>query len=174
MIQSEIFDDHRGSFHEWFRSEQLLQLTGLHFQVRQANVSVSHKSTIRGIHYSTSQEGQMKLVTCLAGSILDVVVDIRPNSPTYKTYAYVTLDSRSAKSVLIGKGLGHAFFALEEQTVVSYLLTSPYSKSEEFAISPFDPDLGINWPSTDVILSTKDRFAPELKLLEKNGSLPNM
>ncbi len=174
LIQNDVFFDERGAFHEWFHNSKVLEKTGVNFEVKQANVSKSQRTTLRGIHFSLAEEGQSKLVTCVSGSILDVIVDLRQNSPTYKESVYVTLSSQSRTSVLIGPGLGHAFYALEDETVVTYLLSSYYSKDQEFTISPFDLDLAIKWPTTNVVMSSRDRLAPELHVLETEGLLPKI
>jgi dTDP-4-dehydrorhamnose 3,5-epimerase len=163
VIESNVHGDDRGFFREWFQSERLKDLTSFDFQVKQANLSMSNKGVVRGIHYSLSSVGQAKLVTCARGLIWDVVIDIRPNSPTFRKWIATELRPESGTSVFISEGLGHAFMALENESVISYLLSSPYSPKEEFAINPLDPEINIEWPGTKLSFSARDKAAPFLK-----------
>jgi dTDP-4-dehydrorhamnose 3,5-epimerase len=131
---------------------------------------------LRGIHYSLADKGQSKFVTCVRGSILDVVVDIRPNSLTYKKWLAVELTESNGQSVLIGNGLGHAFLALENKSTVSYLVTSRYSPQDEFEINPLDSDIGIQWPlqRSEIQISKKDLSAPTLLSQLQKNKLPTM
>ena len=162
IIDSQVYGDERGFFREWFQSEVFENETGLKFAPVQANLSRSAKGVVRGIHFSRAHAGQSKLVTCANGRVLDVVVDIRPDSPTFKSWEAIELDPSSGRSVFIGHGLGHAFLALEDESVVTYLLSSPYSPTEEFEVNPFDEEIGIKWPASNLSLSKKDAAAPTL------------
>lgn len=163
IISADQFKDLRGSFREWLPNSACKEIFGTNFEVAQANFSVSKKGTLRGIHYSLAPVGQAKLVTCLTGKIYDVVVDLRPNSNTFGKWHGVILDSDTPLSIYLGPGLGHAFLALEDQTGVAYLLSSPYNKDLEFGIDPFDPEIGINWPDAKYILSDKDKLSPRVR-----------
>lgn len=105
VAHSDLWNDERGFFREWFKAEEVYEATGLNFSIQQANISQSHSGVIRGIHYSLAQEGQAKWITCVAGSLIDVVVDIRPNSPTFKKIEYIELTPENGVSVLVGPGL---------------------------------------------------------------------
>jgi dTDP-4-dehydrorhamnose 3,5-epimerase len=107
--------------------------------------------------------GQAKWVTCANGSLWDVIVDIRPKSPTFKRWVAVELRAEEGKALFISEGLGHAFLSLEDDTVTSYLLTTPYSLKDEFAINPQDPEIAIKWPDVPLLFSEKDAGAPSLK-----------
>jgi dTDP-4-dehydrorhamnose 3,5-epimerase len=177
VAEINVWHDDRGFFREWFKHEEVLRLTGIDFSAMQANFSLSKKGVIRGIHYSLAPEGQAKWVTCVSGSIVDVIVDIRPNSPTYKKIEYIELNSDKGVAVLIGPGLGHGFISLAENSGVSYLLNSPYNPAYELELSPIDIDLGIRWQKylnneTEIILSEKDRLSPSLMQRELNLELP--
>ena len=177
LVESEVFDDARGSFREWFKSEEIKNATGIDFLVAQANVSTSARGVIRGIHYSLAPEGQAKWITCTNGRILDVIVDLRPDSPTYKRVEYVELESTSGRAIFLTTGLGHGFISLEDNSVVTYLLSSPYSPEFEFEIQPIDSDLNINWKVDSILessylLSTKDLKAPTLAERLSEGKLP--
>lgn len=160
IAHSSAYDDDRGFFREWFKAGEAREKLGLNFEVEQANISTSRKGVVRGIHYSLVSKGQGKWVTCVAGSIWDVVVDIRPSSPTFKKWIGLQLDGSSGDSLIISEGLGHGFVALQDNSSVAYLLTSPYSPENEFAIQPLDSELAINWPIGDLQLSKKDSVAP--------------
>jgi len=178
LASSHIWVDARGSFCEWFKASEVFEATGVHFDVQQANISQSNRGVIRGIHYSLSSCGQAKWVTCVKGKIMDIVVDIRPSSVTYGEYLSIDLVAGDGRAVLIGQGLGHAFISLEDETTVSYLLSSPYSPGDEYEINPLDPKIGINWnlnlvDGTEIILSQKDSAAPSLSDRAADGKLPD-
>lgn len=174
LAESPIWKDDRGSFREWFKSESFELAVGRKFSVNQANTSVSSKGTLRGIHYSIAPEGQAKWITCIAGSIKDVIVDIRLNSPTFGKWIEVELKADSGKAIFISEGLGHGFLAMEEGTCVAYLVSTPFSPSFEFEINPLDPQIAINWGMDfeDLKISPKDRDAPSLSTRESEGKLP--
>ena len=177
LAESQVWKDERGSFQEWFKSEEVFEATGIKFSVEQANISSSKKNVIRGIHYSLAPGGQAKWVTCASGRIVDVVVDIRPNSPTFKKIEYVNLQAGDGKSIFIGPGLGHAFISLEDDTNVSYLISSPYSPEFEYGIHPMDPELKIDWSlgsglDKSAVISAKDSDAPTLETRSLEGRLP--
>lgn len=163
LFRSSAHHDERGYFREWFRADDLNKLLGKSFKLAQSNISKSKKGVVRGIHFSTAPEGQAKWVTCSSGSIWDVVVDIRPSSPTFKKWVAHELNATNGLSVFISEGLGHAFAALADDSVITYLLSSPYDPSREFAINPQDPDINIKWPLDNPIFSAKDQSAPNLK-----------
>jgi dTDP-4-dehydrorhamnose 3,5-epimerase len=174
LFESPVFRDERGLFREWFKSEAVEEYTGRKFEIAQANVSLSSKGTLRGIHYSMTPKGQAKWVTCVAGSIKDVIIDIRPNSPTFGNWIEVELSGDAGKAVFIGEGLGHGFLALEENTVVSYLVSTSFSVIDEYEINPLDKEIGIKWDIEPELLkiSEKDRMAPTLSEQLSRGKLP--
>ena len=177
LAESHVWRDDRGFFREWFKREEIFSKTGIDFSAQQANISVSNKGVIRGIHYSLAPEGQAKWITCVTGSIIDVIVDIRPNSPTYKKVEYIDLKGNESRSLLIGAGLGHGFISLEDGTSLSYLLSSPYLPEAEFEILPIDEKLKINWHlelvgELGIVLSPKDAQAPTLEERRVQGKLP--
>ena len=165
LAESPVWSDERGFFREWFKSEDIEKATGKSFGIEQANISVSSKGTLRGIHYSIAPRGQAKWVTCVTGSIKDVIVDIRPESNNYGKWVAVELSGNSGKAVYISEGLGHGFIALEDNTAVAYLVSTPFSPSHEFEINPLDEKLAINWGMEleDLKISDKDKNAPTLE-----------
>lgn len=174
LVSSPVLVDERGTFRQWFEYEKILSFAGLDFSVAQANLSESKRGTVRGIHYSMATDGQAKLVTCVAGEIKDFIVDIRLNSATYGKFASVGLKSGDGQAVLISAGLGHGFVSLLEGSTISYLVTSPYSPSDEFAINPLDPEIGIDWgfPVSELLFSERDFKAQSLSERKSSGRLP--
>jgi dTDP-4-dehydrorhamnose 3,5-epimerase len=171
--------DDRGVFLEWFRSDRFVETTGHRFTIEQANCSVSKAGTIRGIHFAQLPPSQAKYVTCPSGAILDVVVDIRVDSPTFGQWDAVLLDDVDRTALYLGEGLGHAFIALEDGTVVNYLCSAPYAPGREHGVHPLDPAIGIEWPTQGRdgsplthSLSPKDEQAPPLADLVDSGLLP--
>jgi dTDP-4-dehydrorhamnose 3,5-epimerase len=174
VAESPVRTDDRGSFHEWFKLSDIEKATKRKFDLEQANVSSSKKGTIRGIHYSLAAKGQAKWITCISGSIRDVVVDIRPKSKTFGKWIAIDLYGNSGKAVFCSEGLGHGFISLENNSTVAYLTTSTYSPTEEFDINPLDETLGIDWKLQleDFLISEKDRNAPGLHQRRTEGKLP--
>jgi dTDP-4-dehydrorhamnose 3,5-epimerase len=174
LATSPLWADDRGGFREWFRFADIEAVTGINFSVAQANLSESKGGVVRGIHYSLAPMGQAKWVTCVTGAIRDVIVDIRPTSPTYGKYVSVDLVGGDGQVVLIGASLGHGFVSLIDGSTVAYLVTSPYSPNDEFEINPLDPVIAIDWglPSSELLLSPKDVGAPGLTARRAEGKLP--
>jgi dTDP-4-dehydrorhamnose 3,5-epimerase len=174
VAESPVWSDERGFFREWFKSADVFAATGINFSIQQANISQSQRGVIRGIHYSLASEGQAKWVTCVNGGIRDVIVDIRPSSPTFGKSVFVELNGLDGRAVLIGPGLGHGFGSLSDSSTIAYLLSSPYSPTEEFEINPLDEKLGINWGCdlSELKISDKDKHAPTLAERLAEGKLP--
>ena len=145
LAESPVWKDDRGFFREWFKAENVKSVTGLDFGIEQANISVSSEGTLRGIHYSIAPRGQAKWITCISGSMQDVIVDIRPTSKTFGQWIDIELRGDSGKSVFISEGLGHGFLALEDNTTVAYLVSTPFSPTNEYEINPRDPAGAANY-----------------------------
>lgn len=174
LAESPAWSDDRGFFREWFKSEDIKTATGRDFGIEQANISLSSAGTLRGIHYSIASRGQAKWITCVSGSIQDVIVDIRPESKTFGQWVDVELKGDSGKAILISEGLGHGFLALEDNTAVAYLVSTPFSLMDEFEINPLDTKISINWRMKlgELKMSQKDLHAPTLDQQLKEGKLP--
>ena len=174
LAESPVWRDDRGFFREWFKSVDVKKATGRDFGIEQANISLSSRGTLRGIHYSIAPRGQAKWITCVAGSIKDVIVDIRPDSHTFGKWIEVELSGSSGNAVFIGEDLGHGFLALEDNTAVAYLVSTPCSPTDEFEINPLDEKIGINWGMdlSDLKISDKDKNAPTLAERLAEGKLP--
>lgn len=165
--------DGRGSFLEWYRHDRLAEAVGHRLDLRQGNLSVSRKGVLRGIHFASVPIGQAKYVTVAAGSVLDFVVDVRVGSPTFGRWESVRLDAVDRRCLYLAEGLGHAFVALEDDTVVSYLVSDTFNPDREHGIDPADARIGLSLPSgLDVIVSEKDAAAPTLEEAERLGLLP--
>jgi len=167
--------DDRGLFLESFRHDLLAEATGRAFELRQANVSVSRKGVVRGIHFADTPPGQAKYVSVTRGAGIDFIIDIRVGSPTFGTWDSVVLDAESRHSVFISEGLGHAFAALADDTTLTYLVSSPYNPALEHDLNVLDPDIGLVFPAElgDPVLSPKDLAAPSLAELVAAGTLPD-
>ena len=175
LVESPVWRDDRGFFREWFKAEDIKNVTGRSFGIEQANISVSSAGTLRGIHYSIAPHGQAKWITCVAGSIKDVIVDIRADSLTFGKWVDVLLTGDSGQAIFISEGLGHGFLTLEDKTAVAYLISTPFSPKYEFELNPFDKKIGINWGMDfgELKISDKDENAPTLAELFAQGKLPN-
>ena len=173
-ISNIVHSDERGEFVEWFRADRIKEQTGLDFSTIQANLSVSQRGTVRGIHFADVPPGQAKYVMCPTGAIQDFIVDIRVGSPTFGKWEAVTITAKDRNAVLLDVGLGHAFVALEDGTTVTYLVTDRYRPEAEHAINPQDSDLGLEFPfaGDELLVSTKDREAPSLADALSSGMLP--
>ncbi len=172
--------DDRGVFLEWFRADEFAAMTGHRLDLAQANCSVSAAGTIRGIHFAQLPPSQAKYVTCMAGAVLDVVVDLRVGSPTFGRWEAVELDDVDRRAVYLSEGLGHAFMALTGTAVVSYLCSAPYAPGREHGVNPLDEEIGITWPRfgrdgapLTSLLSPKDQDAPTLAQAGERGLLPS-
>ena len=174
LAESPVWGDDRGFFREWFKSEDVLAATGISFSIQQANISQSQRGVIRGIHYSLAPQGQAKWITCVAGSIQDVIVDIRPDSKTFGQWIDVELKGNSGKAILISEGLGHSFLTLEDNTAVAYLVSTPFSPTDEFEVNPLDEKIAIKWNMdlSSLKISEKDKAAPTLAERLAQGKLP--
>jgi len=173
-ITNTVHGDERGEFVEWFRADRIKNATGLDFSPIQANLSVSEKGTLRGIHFADVPPGQAKYVMCATGSIQDYVVDIRVGSPTFGQWEAATITAKERNAILLDVGLGHAFVALEGGTTVTYLVTDHYKPHAEHAINPLDPELSLDFPfsGVDLLASAKDREAPSFADVLASGMLP--
>jgi dTDP-4-dehydrorhamnose 3,5-epimerase len=180
-ITPKQFGDERGLFLEWFKQPTFADATGRALSLAQANCSVSAAGVLRGIHYADVPPGQAKYVTCVSGSVLDVVVDLRVGSPTYGQWDSVLLDTAERRAIFLSEGLGHGFLALEDNSTVMYLCSTPYNPEREHEINPLDPEIGIDWPTVgrdgrplEYRLSEKDHAATTLAQVHDAGRLPRM
>jgi dTDP-4-dehydrorhamnose 3,5-epimerase len=169
---SKVHRDNRGSFLEWFKLEELNSMLDESISFTQGNVSISSEGVLRGIHYSIAEIGQSKWVTCLSGKIEDFIIDLRLNSPTFKQYLQITLSGLDGQAIFIPQGFGHAFVSMEENSIVSYLVSSDFDPNFEQAINPMDQDINVRWPTKNLILSEKDKNAYSLLEMVEMKLLP--
>ena len=166
--------DERGVFVESFRGDLLAQATGRRFDVVQANVSVSARGVLRGIHVTDVPGGQAKYVTAVAGRLVDFVVDLRVGSPTFGEWDAVVLDAQDRRAVFLAEGLGHAILSLEDGTTAHYLCSAAYDPAKDRAVNPLDPRVGLDIPKDlTLTVSPKDAAAPTLETAETAGLLPS-
>ena len=163
ILEPKYFEDDRGYYTESYSSRTLREY-GIDTVFVQDNHLMSlKKGTIRGIHFQNYPKAQSKLLRCTKGSILDIVVDLRKSSPTYKNWISVILSEKNRKQIFIPKGYGHACISLEDNTQVQYKVDELYYPEYDRAIAWNDPELNIDWTIDNVILSKKDREATFLK-----------
>ncbi len=176
VVTPQLHGDSRGLFLELFKEQPFTDAIGHPLHLAQANCSVSARGTVRGIHFADVPPGQAKYVTCLSGSVLDVIVDIRVGSPTFGKWVSVGLDDVHRRSVYLSEGLGHGFASLADGSTVAYLCSEPYAPQREHEIHPLDPQLGIDWGLSpqEMGLSAKDTAAPTLAEARDSGALPAM
>ena len=172
-FRPKIFPDPRGLFVAPFQEPVFVHATGHPLRVAQSNHSVSRRGVIRGVHFSDVPPGQAKYVYCPRGALLDVAIDVRVGSPTFGRWDTAQLDTESYRAVYLAEGIGHAFIALTDDTVMAYLCSTGYNPGAERTVNPLDPDLALPWPTDlELVLSDKDRTAPTLAEALQAGILP--
>ncbi|MFD7661818.1 dTDP-4-dehydrorhamnose 3,5-epimerase family protein [Streptomyces sp. NPDC059788] len=170
-----VFPDNRGLFISPYQEEAFTEAHGAPlFPVAQTNHSVSRRGVVRGIHYTVTPPGTAKYVYCARGRALDIVVDVRVGSPTYGRWDSVLMDQQDHRAMYFPVGVGHAFVALEDDTVMSYMLSSSYVPENELALSALDPSLGLPvGEDAEPVLSERDRAAITLAEARQQGLLPD-
>ena len=163
IVEPKVFGDHRGFFMESW-SKRAFEEAGLHYDFVQDNHSSSMvKGTLRGIHFQKGDKAQAKLVRCVKGAVLDVAVDLRPSSPTYKQWVGVELSAENKRQLLIPRGFGHGFVTLTDDVEFLYKADNFYAPEADGGIRWNDPELSIDWGVGNPILSQKDQNSPWLK-----------
>jgi len=173
-FRPKVYSDDRGAFVSPFQQRAFVRALGHPlFAVAQTNHSRSRRGVVRGAHYTRTPPGVAKYVHCARGSALDVVIDVRAGSRTFGVWDAVPLDERTLTSVYFPVGVAHAFVALEDDTVMSYLLSGEYVADDELALSTLDPALDLDIPTDPApILSERDTAAPTLDQALQAGLLP--
>ncbi len=168
VIEPEKLEDERGFFARTFCRKEF-EGHGLNPNLVQCNISFNKReSTIRGMHYQVKPYGETKLVSCVGGAIYDIIIDLRPNSPTYCQWLAVELTSENFKLLYVPEGFAHGFLVLSEVADVVYKVTSEYSPQAERGIIWNDPQLAIEWSIEEPLLSIQDTRHPTLKEADNN------
>jgi dTDP-4-dehydrorhamnose 3,5-epimerase len=162
VIKPRIFGDDRGHFFESW-SKQSFDEVGLDLNFVQDNQSLSGKGVLRGLHFQNPPYAQGKLVRVIKGSVLDIAVDIRKDSPTYGQHFSIELTEKNKTIVWIPSGFAHGFLTLKDNTIFTYKCTGVYNKDSEGALLWNDKDLNINWKVNDPLVSEKDLVAGNFK-----------
>ena len=168
LLEPQVHGDERGFMVETYRRDAWAEL-GVEVEFVQHNHSRSARNTLRGLHFQT-EPGQAKLVRCPRGRVFDVAVDLRRGSPTYGQWEGHVLDDEAHRQLFVPAGFGHGFAVLSEVADVAYQLSSLYDPATEAGIAWDDPDVGVEWPVDEPLLSDRDKAAP--RLAEVAGSLP--
>ncbi len=169
LVELEPRGDDRGFFARTMCREEF-SVIGIESDFVQQNISYSaQRGTLRGLHFQKSPHGEDKLIRCISGAIVDVIVDIRQDSPTYMQHQMFELTSRNRLQLFVPKGFAHSFMTLEENVEVSYLVTTRYTPSSEDGLRYDDEALGIEWPLPVSVISDKDANWPLIS--QRDGRL---
>ncbi|MFI6980711.1 dTDP-4-dehydrorhamnose 3,5-epimerase family protein [Embleya sp. NPDC050154] len=171
-ITPRLHGDPRGMFTEWYRFDHLAKVVGHPLDLAQANMSVSARGVVRGVHFADVPPGQAKYLTCVRGALLDVVVDLRVGSPTFGRWESVLLDDVERKALYVSEGIGHGFCAQSEDATLVYLCSATYAPEREHTVHPLDPRLAIDWQTDAPVLSARDAEAPSFDDATSSGLLP--
>ena len=168
-IKPSVFKDERGYFFESFNERKFNELTGLNIHFVQDNQSLSSYGVLRGLHFQKGEYAQAKLVRVIRGKVLDVAVDLRPDSPTFGQYHSVILSDENQLQFFVPRGFAHGFAVLSPEAEFFYKCDNYYHKSSEDGILFNDPELEINWeiPFHDILLSEKDEQNKTLSEFKK-------
>ena len=157
LIELEKYRDERGTFARQFCKKELAA-AGIDFDIKQCNLSNNYKAgVLRGMHYQKEPYPEIKLVSCMRGKIYDVIVDIRPNSPTYKKWISNILSEENGRMVYIPSGVAHGFQVLEDNSLLYYQLGEFFMPDYYAGVRYNDPAFGIEWPIADVIITERDK-----------------
>lgn len=165
ILEPQIHTDERGMFFEVFRKKELEFFLGYNIEFVQENISISKKGVLRGLHFQRGDSAQAKLVSVQRGEVVDVIVDIRPDSASFGQHIKVNLSEANKKSIFIPKGMAHGFLTLTDKVVFNYLCDNYYNPDQESGILYNDSDLAIDWgfSLSELIVSEKDLLLPTFK-----------
>ncbi|MGS4345874.1 dTDP-4-dehydrorhamnose 3,5-epimerase [Myroides odoratus] len=168
VLHPRVFQDERGYFFESYNQAVFEAQTGVRVNFVQDNQSHSQKGTLRGLHFQTGVHQQAKLVRVIQGEVLDVIVDLRLNSPTYGQHLSLVLSEENQKQLFVPKGFAHGFLVLSETAIFAYKCDNYYVKEAERGLLYNDPALAIDWPAIGqaYILSAKDAVLPYLNQVD--------
>ncbi|MFM7242920.1 MAG: dTDP-4-dehydrorhamnose 3,5-epimerase family protein [Planctomycetaceae bacterium] len=161
LVETTAIGDDRGTFCRIWCAEEFLH-AGLPATLSQASLSGNvRRGTLRGMHYRPADEGEYKLVRCIRGSVFDVVLDLRPDSPTWLRWDAVILSATDRNALCIPPGCAHGFLTLEDDTDLLYMMSVPYRPGAERGVRWNDPAFGILWPSTPDVIAARDASYPD-------------
>ncbi len=168
VIEPTVFEDDRGFFYESFNQKKFEEVTGITRPFVQDNIAESEYGVVRGLHMQRPPYAQAKLVTCLQGKVLDVVVDVRKDSETFGQYFSIELTAENKKQLYVPRGFLHGYSVLYKTALFAYKCDNFYDKASEDGVNPLDEDLNIDWSlkSKDFLLSEKDKLAKGFKELK--------
>jgi dTDP-4-dehydrorhamnose 3,5-epimerase len=163
LVRLQRLEDERGSFaRSWCREE--FRTRGLNPNLSQCNISFNvRKGTLRGLHFQTAPHAEAKLVHCTRGSIYDVIIDLRPDSPTFTHWSATELTPDNDLMVYVPEGFAHGFQTLQDGSEVFYQMSTPYARDSATGVRWDDPAFKINWPLSNPILSDRDRAYPDFR-----------
>mgnify|MGYP003604718504 CR=1 FL=1 len=169
IVEPKVIHDERGYFMESFNEKTFQNGVGEQIHFVQDNQSFSSKGVLRGLHYQTGNHAQAKLVRVLQGEVLDIAVDIRPESETFGQYEAVVLSEENQTQFYVPRGFAHGFLVLSETALFFYKCDNFYNKESEGGIIYNDATIGIDWnfPSSDLLISEKDTILPTLENAKK-------
>lgn len=163
IVEPKVFGDHRGWFMETYSAAKFAEFKIDTVFVQDNQSYSAQKGTLRGLHFQNNPKAQTKLMRCTKGRILDIAVDIRKGSPSYKQWISVELSADNYKQLYIPKGFAHGFLALTDDVEVQYKVDEYYSPDCDRGIQYNDPDIAVDWGDIIPVLSAKDQNSPSLK-----------
>lgn len=176
ICEPTVFGDHRGYFMESFKQQELNAFLGYNVSFTQDNESMSTYGVMRGMHYQKGTFSQSKLVRVIAGKVLDVVVDLRADSATFKQVFCIELSAENKRQLFVPKGFAHGYIVLSDAAIFHYKVDVPYAPENEAGFMYNDASLKIDWqiPQKDIIVSEKDLKQPEFKFASFFKSSKNL
>lgn len=167
ILEPNVFGDERGYFFESFNTTTFEEKTGVKTNFVQDNEAFSNRGVLRGLHFQKGEFAQAKLVRVIKGKVLDVAVDVRPNSKTFGKHFSIILSEENKKQLFVPRGFAHGYSVLEDNTIFAYKCDNFYNKASEGGILYNDPNLAIDWmlDESEIILSEKDKKLPLLSSL---------
>jgi len=163
VVEPERFEDERGFFARTWDAAEFAD-RGLSDDLAQASISYNrHRGTLRGMHYQVSPHTEAKLVRCTAGAIFDVAVDLRPSSPTFRTWVAVELSVANRLALYVAESCAHGFLTLADDVEISYQISAPHVPDAARGVRFDDPAFGILWPEEIVVINERDRSYPDFQ-----------
>ena len=161
VVESEPIEDERGWFARIYDESELEQ-NGVATRFAQGSLAFNkERGTLRGLHYQADPHAEAKLVRCIRGAVHDVIVDLRPGSPTFKRWLAVELTAASGRMLYVPEGLAHGYLTLENESETLYLISAPYAPEAARGVRWDDPAFGIEWPHEPRVMSEKDKAWPD-------------